>query len=355
MTRDSIWLIFSRRQPGIMNVLYLYRFILPLFSIVFWNLENHFDYFNGGKSDSDAEFSSRGARHWTKKRFEAKNAMIGKTILWSSGSWSGGISGSAAESALCPPAIVGIAEVENAFVLKRLCGCEVLRKSGYRHIHFESRDQRGIDVGLMYLPDSVQLVRADHIPIVSGHDTLTTRDILYAFFKERRSGSSWHFFVNHHPSKYGGKASESRRIAAMQTLMGQMDSLYAAGERNIVAMGDFNDGPDGEAFRLVAESEWAVNLGLELLRSSGSKAVGTIRYHGNWELIDNFIVSRDVAKRMQMQILRPSFLMERDRSFPGEKPRRTYIGPRYNGGVSDHLPILLFPGQNPQQTDFNRQ
>ena len=317
-----------------MNVLYLYRFILPLFSIVFWNLENHFDYFNGGKSDSDAEFSSRGARHWTKKRFEAKNTMIGKTLLWS-----GGISRPAAESALCPPAIVGIAEVENAFVLRRLCANGILRKTGYRYIHFESRDQRGIDVGLMYLPDSLQLVKAAPIPVVSGHDTLACRDILYAFFKERRSGSSWHFFVNHHPSKYGGKASEPRRIAAMQTLMGQMDSLYAAGERNIVAMGDFNDGPDGEAFRLVAESEWAVNMGGELLRSSGSKAVGTIRYHGNWELIDNFITSDDVLGTMQ--ILSPSFLLECDRTFPGLKPRRTYVGPRYNGGISDHLPVRL--------------
>ena len=53
--------------------------------LMFWNLENFFDCFDSGGGESDAEFSSRGAKHWTKKRFEAKCHAIAKTVLWLAG------------------------------------------------------------------------------------------------------------------------------------------------------------------------------------------------------------------------------------------------------------------------------
>ena len=75
-------------------------FIL-LFSIVFWNLENFFDCVDGGYSSSDREFSARGARHWTRKRYDAKGAMVAKTVLW----------------AEPRPLAVAVAEVENSQVI----------------------------------------------------------------------------------------------------------------------------------------------------------------------------------------------------------------------------------------------
>ena len=42
-----------------------------------------------------------------------------------------------------------------------------------------------------------------------------------------------------------------------------------------------------------------------------------------------------------MDIFAPPFLLEPDAAWLGDKPRRTYVGPRYNGGLSDHLPIIL--------------
>ena len=35
------------------------------------------------------------------------------------------------------------------------------------------------------------------------------------------------------------------------------------------------------------------------------------------------------------------FLMTYEKKYPGMKPLRTYSGPRYVGGVSDHFPIIL--------------
>ena len=42
-----------------------------------------------------------------------------------------------------------------------------------------------------------------------------------------------------------------------------------------------------------------------------------------------------------MRILRPPFLRAPDRAHGGWKPLRTYTGPRYNGGLSDHCPIQV--------------
>ena len=104
--------------------------------VLFWNLENFFDSRNDSTSVSDAEFSARGARHWNRKRFTAKNNAIAKGILWAA-SDQGGL-----------PDVIGLAEVENAFVLRRLLQATALRKLDYGMVHFDSPDSRGIDVAL---------------------------------------------------------------------------------------------------------------------------------------------------------------------------------------------------------------
>lgn len=294
---------------------------LILFSIVFWNLENFFDCVDGGQSSSDAEFSARGQRHWSRKRFDAKAALISKTILWCDSL----------------PSVVGVCEVENERPLKALVHGDVLRKCGYRYVHYDSRDPRGIDVALLYRQEEMELVGSYPIPVVAskedgGVDTLRTRDILYVCLQRRSDGELWHFYVNHHPSKYGGASSSDRRLVAMATLRRSIDSLVARGCTNIVAMGDFNDTPDAAAFSLM--DSCMVNMGR-------AQKNGSIRFKGNWQLIDNFLVSGDLVGKMEMEVLRPPFILESDRQYPGLKPYRTYVGPRYNGGVSDHLPVML--------------
>jgi hypothetical protein len=99
-------------------------------------------------------------------------------------------------------------------------------------------------------------------------------------------------------------------------------------------MGDFNDTPDGRQFSVV--SDILENKGVYL----HDRGEGTIRYKGKWELIDNFLVSRNLNVS-EMSIIEIPFLMTYDRRYPGEKPYRTYSGPRYIGGVSDHCPITI--------------
>jgi len=294
--------------------------------VMFWNVENFFDSRNDSTSVSDAEFSARGERHWSRKRFRAKCQAVAKTILWTA-SEKGGL-----------PDVIGLAEVENKRVLKALLQQTALRKLDYRMVHFDSPDPRGIDVALLYRASRLRLVHSKPCHLYAPDSTvIPTRDILVATFTAPpdSNGREIAFLVNHHPSKYGGVAlSEPRRRIAVERLRQLADSLQAAGYRHIVAMGDFNDTPENPLYGLLEPT--LRNLATPLHR----KGEGTIKYEGAWELIDLFFVS-EACLPASMEILRIPFLQAPDPAHAGTKPLRTYSGPRYTRGVSDHCPIWL--------------
>ncbi|MBO4758222.1 MAG: hypothetical protein J5577_07235 [Bacteroidales bacterium] len=289
-------------------------------SMMFWNLENFFDYTDGGSGVSDAEFSSRGARHWTKRRFLAKCDAIAKSVYWI-GDGYGGL-----------PDLFAMAEVENRNALSKLLSESLLRKQDYEIVHFDSPDHRGIDVALLYRRSRLRLFssRPVHVP------GLETRDILLAEFSPAGEGEKGRLavLVCHFPSKYGGHGTGGKRMTVARRLLSLADSLSAAGIP-AVAAGDFNDVPSSDPCRLLEPS--LVNLAGPLAR----RGLGTIRFDGRWELIDMFMVSPDLAPDASMEIVRLPFLTVRDGTHSGEKPLRTYSGPRYVGGVSDHRPVLL--------------
>ena len=319
-------------------------FLILLQSVMFWNLENFFDWRCDSLSVSDAEFSSFGERHWTKKRFYTKCNVVAKAILWI-GSEEGAL-----------PEVIGLAEVENAFVLRRLLGATALRKAGYKIVHYDSPDPRGIDVALLYRASRQELVSSTPIRI----DSARTRDILHVRLRSR-DGPETDYFVCHLPSKYGGETESLRKRAravnrlleavdsvtqiSPRASLGRNDSIVISSEVEkspppVVIMGDFNDTPDSPVF-----SELSRRF-VPLAAPLAAKGVGTIRFDGKWELIDHFYVSRALkseveAAREQMKAVQVPFLMAEDRTHGGLKPLRTYSGPRYTAGVSDHLPIVL--------------
>ena len=293
-------------------------------SVLFWNLENFFDFIDGGAGESDAEFSATGPRRWTKKRFYRKCHAVGKTLLWagSDESYTGNGSGL--------PDIVGMAEVENRFVLQQLITKTALRKLDYEIVHFDSPDPRGIDCALLYRASRLTLVSAK--PCRVSAPDLQTRDILLAQFRTL-GGDSLAVLVNHHPSKYGGGETDWRREVAVARLRALGDSLAAAGWTRAVAVGDFNDVPEDPVFKGLAPA-------FSLCRIEGGRS-GSIRFNGEWQLIDLCFVSPALAGAASFSVLEPPFLTERDAAHSGDKPLRTYSGPRYLGGVSDHRPILV--------------
>ena len=251
--------------------------------VVFWNVENFFDYRSENKP-----------QYWTKRRFQAKCDAVAKTLL------------RVADRYGRLPDAVGFAEVENAFVLRRLLSETALRKLDYRIVHYDSPDHRGIDCALLCRRSTLPLRGSapKHVPDSAG-GVMATRDILLAEF------DSLAILVNHHPSQLGGKAD--RRELALARLGALTDSLHAAGQRRTLAMGDFN------------QDLW------------GGR--GTLKYNGKWEKIDGGFA--EGFARVREEVFDDPVLLEADKAFGGEKPRRTFVGPHYTGGVSDHLPVVF--------------
>jgi len=44
---------------------------------------------------------------------------------------------------------------------------------------------------------------------------------------------------------------------------------------------------------------------------------------------------------LNLKVFKPDFLMIKDSKYPGYSPLSTYRGYKYQGGFSDHLPVLL--------------
>ena len=294
--------------------------------LFFWNLENFFDPFDDPVTLDD-EFTARGEKHWNWKRFTHKANGIAKTIL------------AASDYGGAPPDICAFAEVENRFVLRRLKDSTPLEKLDYEIIHRDSPDPRGIDVALLYRKSRFKPLRVEAMRVSEEFDT---RDILYV--KGVLGADTVHIFVNHWPSKRGGAAvSGPKRAAAAARLSAACDSIRTACDsirnacdsiraasprQQIIALGDFNDTPENVSLPLH-------NLAAPL----AARGEGTLKYRGNWEMIDQCFVSD--TSGCTMHIFKPLFLVEPDPAFTGDKPRRTYVGPRHNGGLSDHLPIVL--------------
>lgn len=313
------------------KIMILLLLLLPVSSysqeslmVMFWNVENFFDYIDDGTGESDKEFSSYGSRRWTRRKFQKKCDDIAKSVFWIRERY-GRI-----------PDVIGLAEVENRGVLWKLLNNTLLRKCGYRIVHYQSGDRRGIDVALLYRESSFRKVSHSTVTPSMDGEKIVTRDMLQVLLEDDM-GQKYNLIVNHHPSKYGGsESSEGRRKAVMMALKEMCDSLSAADSGvPVIAMGDFNDTPDGEQFEIL--NGVLVNMSDSLFQAGR----GTIRYQGKWDLIDMFLVSSDLLDNARMDIIELPFLMTYERKYPGMKPLRTYSGPRYVGGVSDHCPIVL--------------
>ncbi|MBQ8222469.1 MAG: endonuclease [Bacteroidales bacterium] len=311
--------------------------------IAFWNLENFFDPFVDSTRVYN-EFTEDGDQHWTLSRFYRKRNNIYKAIL----SLSDGE----------PLGILGLCEIENAYVAKMIFQETPLKKHNYRIIHYEGDDRRGIDVAMVYSIDKLQLIESEAIKIRSPNNTIIkTRDILYAKFYDRNS-DTLHCFVNHWTSRYGGeKETMYLRELNAKTLREKVDSLILVSKEipKIVIMGDYNDTPFDNSIinvlRAKPEHRYSKNDTLINLFSDEKKLgfEGTLKHQYKWQTFDQIIISNALYKenkslcynKKSASIFHADFLFVEDRPYGGKKLFRTYIGPKYQGGYSDHLPIYI--------------
>ena len=227
-----------------------------------------------------------------------------------------------------------------------------LRKFDYKVIHFDSPDQRGIDVSMLFRKGLFTKDTAFAIPIkFPGNLESKTRDILYVkgSFDQK---DTIHLFVNHWPSRYGGYLeTKPLREYVASVLKSATDSLFSINPYSkIVIMGDFNDGPYEDSFanHLQSKNDTSDFGSSDLINLMAFVEGGTLKYQGGWDVFDQIIVSGAMLyeKGYQVQnkkanIYAPDFLMQEDEKYLGKKPFRTYNGFKYLGGFSDHLPVYV--------------
>lgn len=311
------------------------------FRIVFYNVENYFDPINDPITKDD-EFTPEGTRHWSWYKYNKKAANIYKALVAFNG-W-------------VKPDIIALCEIENRDVLDNLLYKTPLGDAKYKIVHKESEDFRGIDVGLFYNPETVWPLSESYLKIrFPDSPDRRTRDILH-FKALLKNKDTLHVFVNHWPSKYGGAvATIPSRAEAARTLRRTTDSILAVNPNaKIVVTGDFNDTPEDESLLIHLNAKPIDRMQPDALVNltgsvNKSEYPGSHKYQGQWSSIDQFIVSPamlNTTSKMytnvdMIRLGNIDLLLEDDDKYTGKKPYRTFIGFKYHGGFSDHLPISL--------------
>lgn len=286
------------------------------FTVMSYNIENAFDTMHD-EGKNDYEFCEGGERKWSYTRLFNKLKSVGKVI--------------AAADEKRPLDLIGLCEVENDTVMHYLTQRTPLRTIGYKYLMTHSPDERGIDVALLYSPFTFHPF--ENQSIRNSLPKQQTRDILHVA-GTLASGDTLDVNVVHLPSKKGGSEGHRLSMHLCQQLQAHTDSVRQHRHHpNIIVMGDFNAETNSQQLKLLTRSH-------HLIDRTAKLQPGTYKYQGEWSILDHILTHTTTLSHQQTRILTLPFLLEKDSPNGGEKPKRTYLGPAYKGGISDHLPVV---------------
>ncbi len=313
-------------------------------TIAFYNLENLFDIENDTMTLDD-DRTPEGRDNWTLERYQKKLTNMAQVI-----------SEIGNELTKTSPDVIGICEVENRRVIEDLVNEPALQSKNYGIVHFDSPDERGIDVALLYkkeafLPTSF----ASHRLLLFDDDDYRdyTRDqlVVGGFLDNEQI----YFTVNHWPSRSGGKARSNRnRIAAAKLNKRITDSIQELDVlARIISMGDLNDDPIDDSLKKVLKT-----IGKEGELEEGSlfnpmerlfkKGIGSLAYRDKWNLFDQIFFTPNLLHEEEGRyrfwkagVFNPPYLVLKKGQYKGY-PFRTYAGGSYTGGYSDHFPVYMY-------------
>ena len=304
----------------IIAFLLFYNYSVGAEKVMWYNVENLFNTCHDTLKN-DFDFLPDGTYRWTPARYWRKLDNISRVIaaVAEQDGW---------------PMLVGVCEVENDTVLHDLCFRSPLHVAKYHYVHHDGPDLRGVDVALLYQPILFRFLGSESIRVPSAEQGLRpTRDILHVWGKMIRTDSLLHVFVLHFPSRAGeNKASTENRMLAAQTLCQALDTLQG---HRILVMGDFNAEPRDPIFRPILQR--LVSL-VPQRRKELKKAQGSYCYQGLWGYIDHMLVSPSMQSCCEslVHVAKFPFLLTEKGT-----PWRTFQGPVYKGGYSDHLPLYI--------------
>ncbi len=310
----------------------------PRLTVMFYNTENLFDTVDDPATEDDA-FTPAGEKKWTRERYEKKLEDLAKAI-----------------AEVLPkgtPALIGLSEVENRQVVEDLAHTGKLKKRDYQVVHEESPDKRGIDVALLYDPARFRYLSHRSVRITFPRNDTKVRDILYV--KGRADGELLHLFVNHWKSRSGGvRATEQMRVYSAVVLRRMVDSiLNFEPQAKIILMGDFNDEPTNMSLmQILQAADKRKNISRRdlynlMYDAHNLRDTGTYSYKGSWLMLDQIIVSYPLLQDKEGwhtdyhggHIFSQEWMLYDNPKAGCPVPNRTYGGPNFFGGISDHLPV----------------
>ncbi|OUS01686.1 endonuclease [Flavobacteriales bacterium 33_180_T64] len=304
------------------------------YTIAFYNLENLFDIYNDATTYDD-DFLPGTEKRWTKKRYDRKLHKLGQVI-----------SKIGFDETQKPPALIGLAEVENKKVLQDLIDSKDLEEYPYGFVHYDSQDERGIDVALLY-DTTVFTVEQSKTYSVYLEDDIGeqdyTRDILLV--SGILHSEKIYCIVNHWPSRREGeKESMPKRMKAAEKVVEIMNEIKTEdANAKILVMGDFNDNPSNDSVKFMVKQSELYNPMETLL----SYSRGSLNHNFKWNLFDQILFStnffetqKNKLKFDEADIFDEKFLTQYKGKFKGQ-PFRTYVGKKYKGGYSDHFPVYV--------------
>lgn len=309
--------------------------------IAFWNVENLFDVKDSPqRSEKLKRVLKNELAGWTAQILEKKLDQLA-SIIKQMNSNKG-------------PDLLGVCEVENAFVLEMLADKISMAGRSYKIAHDNSQDRRGIDVAFIY--DSKKLKAHEQFSHFIQKRT-ATRDLFQVNFKTRYDNLLV-VIGNHWPSRLGGQyESEPYRMMAGETLSYFHERIRQVYGKDvaILAMGDFNDEPFNRSLTEYARAE---QTRTKVTRARSAKFLNLMwplmgegfgSYYGENDpkMLDQFLVSKGLLTANSGFKVKPGSVeivqfkeMVNKGTYP--KPIRFSRGRTLNKkGFSDHFPISV--------------
>ncbi|AVR47353.1 endonuclease [Christiangramia fulva] len=314
-------------------------------TIAFYNLENLFDTINNPETFDD-DRTPLGKDVWNGEKYRRKLENMSRVLA-----------DIGRDQNSKPPVLIGVCEIENRQVLEDLVADEKLAPFHYGIVHYDSPDERGIDVALLFQKRYFRVLSSQPRKLViyepdqpSKRDYTRDQLVVTGLLNDEEIN----LIINHWPSRGGGELKSSykrEKAAALNKRI--IDSLRNINPKaKIIAMGDFNDDPTSKSFKRVLQTkaskkDLSVTDLYNPMENMLKEGKGSLAYRDSWNLFDQIYMSSNLITSdhgytfYKAGIFNKPYLITQNGQFKGY-PFRTYGYAGYEGGYSDHFPAYIY-------------
>lgn len=246
------------------------------------------------------------------------------------------------------PFLFGVSEISSRKVLEDLLSIAELQDF-YGIVHYESLDERGVDVALFYDKNKVQILKSEPIRFVFEKNTMngesmdTTRDVLYVTLQYQ--DMIVNVFVVHLPSQREA-INAPKREHILYEIRSKITDIVESDNEAVIICGDFNEDPTDDNIRSFRKSDSGNSLLNQPFYDLFQQRIFSTYHKKQGLLFDQILFSDDFVKEgatlkfQNAKVFKSDKIADWNKKFKG-RPFRTYAGTRYLGGYSDHFPVLV--------------